>query len=78
MLQNQIDNLNEKITYQDGKIVFETNKGYTSETMKYLYKCGYRASVSGIVHTLYDMDNKPITTAYSWVGLLYNTALLMA
>ena len=77
MNANQIAELNQAITYNDGKIVWENGKGYTSETMKYLYKCGYRASTSGIMHYLYDAENNKVATSYSWVGLLAETARIM-
>lgn len=78
MTNLQIENLNKEITYKDGKIVFEPNKGYTSETMKYLYKCGYMATTSGALHYLYDNEGNKVVTAYSWIGLLYETAKVMA
>ncbi len=78
IIQNQIEIINEQIKYNDGKIFFELNKGYTSNTMKYLYQCGYRAATSGVIHTLYDSDNKAVCKAYSWLGLLQETAKVMA
>lgn len=74
----QIENMNSQITYNDGKIFWSENKGYTSKTMQYLYQCGYRAATSGIMHYLYDMDGNKIAQAYSWEGLLLETAKIMA
>lgn len=76
--QMDIDKLNSQISYKDGKITWEPNKGWTSHTMKYLYQCGYRTTTSGIIHTLYDMEGKKVTSAYSWIGLLFETAKIMA
>ncbi len=73
----QIDELNKEIPYEDGKIVWEAGKGYTSKLMKRLYECGYRASLSGCIHTLYDDNGHKVTDGYSWQGLLKNTALVM-
>lgn len=78
MRYTQVEKMNEEITFADGKIKWENGKGYTSETMKYLYQCGYRAVTSGVLHILYDNENKEVTTAYSWEGLLLNTAKIMA
>jgi hypothetical protein len=78
MNQKQIDEMNKEITYEDGKIFWEGCKGYTSNTIKYLFQCGYRAGVIGCVHSLYDMDGNKVTSAYSWPGLLLNTAKIMA
>jgi len=74
---NTIENLNKEIPYEDGKIYWEANKGYTSNTMKYLYKCGYYVTISGCIHTLYDMEYKKVTFGYSWEDLLFNTAIAM-
>ena len=77
MTQTQIEKMNSQINYADGKIKFEEGKGYTSETMKYLYQCGYTATTSGIMHYLNDMEGKRIASAYSWEGLLLETAKIM-
>ena len=74
----QIDQLNSQINYADGKIKFEEGKGWTSETMKYLYQCGYRATTSGIMHYLNDNEGKRIAAAHSWLYLLLETAKIMA
>jgi hypothetical protein len=74
----QIENMNSQISYADGKIKWESGKGYTSETMKYLYQCGYTASTSGIMHYLNDSEGNRIAQAYSWEGLLLETAKIMA
>jgi hypothetical protein len=73
-----IEKMNKEITYNDGKIKWEAGKGYTSETMKYLYQCGYRASTSGIMHYLNDSEGNKIAQSYSWLGLLLETAKIMA
>jgi len=78
MTPAQIEKLNEQISYPNGKIIWEANKGYTSETMQYLHKCGYRATTSGAMHYLYDSEGNKVTSAYSWVGLLFETAKIMA
>jgi len=78
MNPSQVENMNKQITYNDGKIKFENGRGYTSETMKYLYQCGYRATTSGAMHYLYDSEGNKIATAYSWEGLLLETAKIMA
>ena len=77
MKQIQIDTMNEQILYDDGKIIWEAGKGYTSKLMKALYSHGYRASQGGVLHYLYDDKGHKVTQAYSWPGLLLNTALVM-
>lgn len=74
MRASQIEIINNGISYQEGKIIFEPNRGYTSELMKRLYDLGYRASTSGIMHYLYDTDNKLVCSSHSWVCLLEQTA----
>jgi hypothetical protein len=78
MNQLQIDQLNKDIPFNDGKIFWEPNKGYTTKTIKYLFQCGWRAYTSGCVHTLEDMEGKQVLTAYSWPSLLQKTSILMA
>jgi len=78
MKANNIEIMNKEITYNEGKIKWENGKGYTSETMKYLYQCGYIATKSGVMHYLYDSEGNKIAQAYSWEGLLFETAKLMA
>jgi len=78
MTPSQIENMNKQITYNDGKIFWNVNKGYTSKTMQYLYQCGYTATKSGIMHYLNDSEGNRIATAYSWEGLLLETAKIMA
>ena len=46
MNQIQIDSLNNKIGYTDGKIINEPGKGYTSQLMKNLYGTQHPATVS--------------------------------
>ena len=77
MNQIQIDSLNNKIGYTDGKIINEPGKGYTSQLMKNLYGFGYRATVNGIVHTLYNDKGEKVTSGYSFIDLLYNTAIVL-
>ncbi len=78
MTQAIIDLYNTQISYLDGKIKFENGKGYTSNTMQYLYKCGYTTTKIGIMHYLRDAENNLIASAYSWEGLLFETAKVMA
>jgi len=78
MTQIQIDLLNTNINYNDGKIVWEPNKGYTTKTIKYLFQCGWRAYQSGCLHILRDAEGKEVLTAYSWESLLQKTSILMA
>lgn len=78
MNQQQIEKMNSQISYNDGKIFWNENKGYTSKTMQYLYQCGYRATTSGIMHYLNDNEGNRIAQAYSWEGLLLETAKIMA
>ena len=75
MRQIEIDSFNSSI-YEDGKI-FNTPTGYSSKLMQRLYGHGYRAVVSGVVHTLYDDKRVKVCTAYSWLSLLMNTARIL-
>jgi len=72
-----IETMNSQIPYEDGKIIWEPNKGFTSKLIKNLYSHGYRASTSGCLHFLYDDKGHKVTQAYSWEGLLLNTAIAM-
>jgi len=77
MNQLRMNEINDQISYPDGKIYWDNGKGYTSKLIQNLYKNGYRASVSGCVHYLYDDKGNKVTTAFSWPGLLLNTAIVM-
>jgi hypothetical protein len=74
----EIENFNNQITYEEGKIFFAANKGYTSKLMQRLYECGYRATTSGAMHYLYDDNGCKVTEAYSWFVLLTNTAIALS
>jgi len=78
MNQLQISEMNKQISYNDGKIFWNENKGYTNKTMQYLSQCGYYAATSGAMYYLFDSEGNKIVTAYSWVGLLLETAKIMA
>ena len=75
MEQQAIDDFNASI-YEDGKIL-NTQGGYTSKLMQRLYTHGYRAGVSGVVHTLYDDKGVKVCAAYSWLSLLMLTAKVL-
>ena len=71
-----IEKLNDKITYQEGRIYWEHCQGYTSDLIKKLHKLGYTTVKSGGVYILKDKEGKEMLTAYSWEGLLFETAKL--
>ena len=71
-INNGIEDFNNS-TYKDA-VILSTPNGFTSDLIQNLFKIGYRAGVSGIVHTLYDDNNRKICSAYSWIGLLMITA----
>lgn len=73
--ENYIGSINEQISYNEGKI-YNSGRGYTSELIKRLYDNGYRASTSGIMHYLYDNEGRKVLTAYTWIALLKQTAIL--
>jgi len=73
--ENYIGSINEQIGYNEGKI-YHSGRGYTSELIKRLYDKGYRASTSGIMHYLSDNEGKKVLTAYTWIDLLKQTAIL--
>lgn len=73
--ENYIGNLNNEIGYDEGKI-YNSGRGYTSELIQSLYKNGYRATTSGIMQYLYDNEDRKVITAYSWIDLLKQTAIL--
>lgn len=74
----QVEELNNQITYDEGKIYWAWNKGYTSELIKRLHKIGYMTVKSGAVYILKNPEGEEVTTGYSWEGLLFNTAKLFA
>lgn len=76
MNELQINEMNNKITYQEGKIYWEHCKGHTSDLIKRLHKQGYTTVKSGAVYILKDKEGKEMLTAYSWEGLLFKTAKL--
>ena len=78
MTQQQANELNNQISYQSGKLYYDPNKGWTTETMQYLFKCGYTASNSGAMHYLEDADGSIIASAHSWIDLLFQTSKIMA
>lgn len=77
MTQLQIDEINKSISYQEGKIYHELNKGLTSKTMQYLKQCGYTTIVEGKLHILKDEKGHKVTTGLTWSELLRNTAIVM-
>jgi len=76
-MKNNVQIYNEQINFEEGKIYFAPGKGYTSKLMERLYSMGYRATTAGIMHYLNDEKGHKVTTAYSWEGLLLQTAILM-
>ena len=76
MNESQIENMNKNISYEEGIIYWEQNKGYTSKLIKRLHKQGYTTVKSGAIHILKDKEGKEMLTAYSWPGLLFETAKL--
>jgi hypothetical protein len=72
-----IEKMNDKITYDEGKIYWDHRKGYTSDLIKRLLRSGYTAVKVGAVHVLKDINNQEVVSGYSWEGLLYNTAIIM-
>jgi len=76
MIHQEIEKFNNS-TYEDAKI-FNTNSGYTSKLIQRLYSFGYRAGVSGCVHTLYDDRGIKVCTAYSWPSLLMTAAKVLS
>jgi hypothetical protein len=77
MSQSEIEKLNEKIPYEDGKIFWAHCKGYTSKVISNLLKTGWKATKSGAVYILRDKSGKEVLTAYSWEYLLFNAAMLI-
>ena len=77
MTEEQINNLNNQISYEHGKIYNDLNKGFTSKLMQELGQYGYRASTSGAMHYLHDDKGRQVTHAGTWEGLLLNTAIVM-
>lgn len=71
-INNGLEEFN-KSTYKNA-LIYSTSKGFTSNLMKNLYAIGYRASLGGIVHTLYDNEGKKVCSSYSWIGILMETA----
>lgn len=78
MNQIDIEKMNEKIMYEEGKIYWEHCKGHTSNLIKKLHRLGYTTIKTGAIHILKDKEGEEITTGYSWEGLLLNTAKLFA
>jgi hypothetical protein len=72
----KMDELNSKISYEEGKIFWDYNRGYTSQLMKRLMQQGYTAVRAGAIYILKNPDNEEVITAYSWEGLLFETAKL--
>ena len=77
MNEFDINKMNEKIGYEEGKIYWDHCKGHTSNLIKRLLKNGYTIVKNGAVHILKDNEGKQVTTGYSWEGLLFNVAVLM-
>ncbi len=66
-----------RLGYNSKHIRFEDGKGYTSDLMQNLFKHGWQSVKSGAIHILKDDEGHQVTTAGSWVELLYNTAKVM-
>jgi hypothetical protein len=76
MNELQINKLNDKISYEEGKIYWEHCKGYTSDLIKRLHKQGYTSIKRGAVHILKSPEGEEMATGYSWEGYLFNIASL--
>lgn len=77
MTQNELNAINSQISYADGQIYWEWNKGYTSKLIKRLYSLGYYAVQSGAIHILKDRQGNEITSGFSWTDLLLRVARTM-
>lgn len=78
MTQEQINQWNEKISYQDGKIIERLNKGITSVLLENLtQKFGYYVCKSGAITILKDDKGATVTSAPTRAEFLYNVALVM-
>ena len=78
MTQDQIKEINKNVSYNEGKIFFSLNIGYTSLLMKKLQESyNYKTVKQGTIHILYDNKGRKVTRGCTWVELLYNTSIVM-
>jgi len=77
MNELELADYNKGISYEDGKIYWELNKGYTSKLMNNLYSHGWKVVKSGQLRQLKDSKGHTVTTGLTWPELLKNTAIVM-
>lgn len=69
-----VNEVNERIDSEEGKIYWDQRKGYTSKLMSRLLQSGYYYVIDGKEITLKDRDGDDVVKSYSWKGILFNVA----
>lgn len=76
LIDKEIEDFNNS-TYEEARIIFKLNKGYTSDLYERLYKEGYRTTISGSILIFSDNEGREICTGTGRLSLLENVATAM-
>jgi hypothetical protein len=77
MNQIEIDKINSKISYNEGKIYFKEGENYTSNIFESLYKAGFKTVKAGAFTILKDKEGSEVVRGISRIDMLYNLAITM-